>query len=118
MSPLIKMFVSRLRKIYKGTIPEMKGKTENIIQWEVGEMLRESFTISIIFSNLQIIQIIFTHIQYVCGNHLFLPQTLQLVFSQWKEGGLVQFIQLLADSITASFGDCETKFGITEAAQT
>lgn len=82
MLPLIKTFVSRQRKIYKGTIPEMKGKIENIIQGDVGEMLRESFTISIIFSNLQIIQIIFTHIQYVCGNHLFLPQTLQMVFSQ------------------------------------
>lgn len=81
MSPLIKMFVSRLSKICKGTIPEMKGKIENIIQWDVGKMLRESFTISIIFSNLQIIQIMFTHIQFICGNHLFLPLTLQMVFS-------------------------------------
>lgn len=39
MSPLIKMFVSRLKKIYKGASVKMKNIIENINQWEVGEML-------------------------------------------------------------------------------
>lgn len=49
MSPLIKMFVSTLKKIYKGASPEMKGIIKNINQWEGGEMLGESFTIWTMF---------------------------------------------------------------------
>lgn len=46
MSPLIKMFVSRLKKIYKGASPEMKGIIKkNINQCKGGEKLGESCTI-------------------------------------------------------------------------
>lgn len=69
MSPLIEMFVSRLRKIYKGTCQEMKGIIETINRWDVRGILGESFTIWIMFVICKSFKLYLS--TYVCGNSLF-----------------------------------------------
>lgn len=46
----------------------------------------------------------------ICNNHLFLPPTLDSVFSQWQERGLTKFTDLYINGIFASFEDLATKY--------
>ncbi|KAF3835725.1 hypothetical protein F7725_028283 [Dissostichus mawsoni] len=48
----------------------------------------------------------------ICNNHIFLPSSLDPVFSLWKEKGLVYFKQLFVDNIFVSFDILKTKFDL------